>query len=98
MFVVNPGEMVWLPDQWLHMTLNIDDALYVYRASCQDDFQLQSPRSHGDAGPVARSDPALHVAAARRVCNVAGRFCRGYCHYFCERCDARQCDCAALQE
>ena len=28
LFFVNPGELVWLPDNWLHMTLNLDDALY----------------------------------------------------------------------
>ena len=106
MFVVNPGELVWLPDEWPHMTMNIDDAVYVYRASCKDDYAGAGGGKGGKGGRgvaeggvvLGRDDPMLHMQAARRVCEETGRFCEGYCFYFCNGCDGRKCECEPLKK
>eukprot|EP00927_Polykrikos_kofoidii_P024335 TRINITY_DN22147_c0_g1_i1.p1 TRINITY_DN22147_c0_g1~~TRINITY_DN22147_c0_g1_i1.p1 ORF type:complete len:495 (-),score=54.53 TRINITY_DN22147_c0_g1_i1:576-2015(-) len=85
LFVLHPGELVWIPDNWLHFTVNVDDAVYTFAASCPD---LEN---------VARFDPARLSGGVRRVCERTGRFCEGYCHSVCRSCDGRQCDCPAIR-
>lgn len=84
LFVLHPGELVWIPDNWLHLTVNIDDAVYTYAAACED-----APNS-------GRYAPARLAAGAKRVCERTGHFCQGYCHTFCRSCKGRKCDCPAM--
>ena len=86
LFTVRPGQMVWIPDGWLHMTVNIDDCIYAYKTGCRSGI------SEGH-GPAARGSEVRHRAAIRRVCEKTGRFCDGYCHPYCTKCAGRECRC-----
>ena len=80
LLVVHPGEVLWVPQNWLHLTVNIDDALYVVRAACEDQMARHESRKRARA-------------AVRRICNATDRFCQGYCHSFCTSCDERNVKC-----
>ena len=92
LFVAHPGQVVWVPDDWLHMTLNIDDCLYVYKGSCTS--ASEQARRRTDSASARE-----FVLSIRRVCRETGRFCDGYCHAppVCEWCgDGHRVKCSAL--
>eukprot|EP01079_Euglenida_sp_SAG-EU17-18_P008622 gene8622-7862_t len=60
-FLVHPGQLLWIPHDWIHMTLNLDDALYVTQATCADEW----------APKVGQSVSRL-AAGANRVCRATG--------------------------
>ena len=77
MFVVHPGEVVWIPDDWPHATINIDDVWYVHKGSCNDQRQQRLDKTH------------LLQQAVQRTCDKTGRFCTEYCHAgpLCQKCN-----------
>ena len=86
MFVVNPGQVVWIPDDWPHATINIDDVWYVHKGSCADQRQQRLDRS------------GLLKKAVQRTCDTTGRFCTGYCFPFCKKCKGYETECGLVQK
>ena len=80
-FMLQPGEALFIPDSWQHLTLNIDDAAWAYMSSCDD-----AP----DNLPTAEAGRAI----ARNLCESAGRFCEGFCGHWCSSCEGRNCTCS----
>jgi len=76
--MMHPGEALWIPDSWQHLTLNLDDSLYIYKPACQN---------QGAASIVTVQQER---AVVRHFCQQFSRFCHGYCHSFCASCDDEQ--------
>lgn len=74
--MLEPGEALWIPDSWFHLTLNVDDSVYIHQPTCQ----------------ISRSPESLVTkertrAAVIRLCQTSKRFCHRYCHSFCPSCN-----------
>jgi hypothetical protein len=77
MFVVYPAEVVWIPDDWPHATINIDDVWYVHKGSCADQRQKRMDKME------------MLQSSIQRTCDRTGRFCTEYCHAgnLCSQCN-----------
>merc|ERR1712194_214463 len=72
--MLEPGEALWIPDSWFHLTLNVDDSVYVHQPTCQISRESLVTKERARA-------------AVTRLCQQSERFCNGYCHSFCPSCD-----------
>ena len=77
LFMVQPGQVVWIPDDWPHATINIDDVVYVHKGSCNDQRSERSDRKD------------VYRKSIERTCRKTGRFCTEYCHagVLCSKCN-----------
>ena len=77
LFVASSGQVVWIPDDWPHATINIDDVFYVHKGSCADQRGTRANRKQ------------THQQAIERTCRKTGRFCNDYCHAggLCTKCN-----------
>jgi len=88
-FLANPGEVLFIPHFWLHMTLNLDDTMYATQAACS----AQPTNSQKLMDKAVRNTKR----ATRRTCRETGKFCEGYCHaLLCYKCDGWDCGCPGL--
>lgn len=80
LFIAHPNELVWIPDGWIHATVNIDDVVHAYRASCsQNVFHSR----------ISNQEAQKDVL---ELCKETGNFCPNrdeYCHSYCSHCDGR---------
>jgi hypothetical protein len=69
LFLHEPGELLWLPESWQHLTVQLDDSFYFYSPSCAQ---------HTQATPLA----ARTAKAMEAMCAKTGHFCSesDYCH------------------
>ena len=78
LFIAHPNELVWIPDGWIHATLNIDDVVHAYRASCMQNVYH---------GRISNEDAYKDVL---ELCKETDKFCPNrdeYCHSYCQSCD-----------
>ena len=78
LFIAHPNELVWIPDGWIHATLNIDDVVHAYRASCMQNVYH---------GRISNEDAYKDTL---ELCKETDKFCPNrdeYCHSYCQSCD-----------
>jgi hypothetical protein len=73
LFLHKPGELLWLPESWQHLTVQVDDSFYLYEASCAFVTKAQ------------QKPFAVRVRnAMAAICDITKHFCeaKDYCHVF----------------
>ena len=65
LFIAHPGELVWIPDDWLHLTINVDDALCVPRRASPGCLTAAGVRAGASGGGGGGGGDSLVSAGAQ---------------------------------